>query len=482
MTAVDASGLTEALADERLLEPEQFEEFVNSMLPVCQDVVILAKELAYRGWLTPYQVEQILAGQTNSLLMGSYVLLEPLGEGAMGKVFRARNWKLDRIVAIKVIRDAQSRQPAVIARFRREIRALGRIRHPNIVLAVDAEIKRGFIFYAMEYVEGCDLGRYVRQHGPLSIYDACNFVAQAADALQHAYEIGLIHRDIKPSNLLLTEPDHTVKLLDLGLTRCEVPVNDSVFVQMTHAGALIGTPDFMSPEQVKDSRSADVRSDLYSLGCTFYYLLTGMAPFERIESVVDKLYAQCESEPVPVEQIRPDLPSEIAAVVRKLLSKRRRDRFQTPVELVTHLQSLFVDNYQPIRDTILDAPFVTLVDAPFFQPIDREPPPTEVLSTSELGLIVLSDETDEDPPSRRFGASLLIPAQIIVAALIATLTLVLLWQWGIGPGALRGDSHRGRGEQITEGDAPAKEEGGGSADAPDLDNSQEQRAPNDPRL
>jgi len=440
MIALDVSSLEEVLADERLLEAGQYEEFVNTMLPVCQDMVILAKELVYRGWLTPFQAEQILYGQAESLMLGSYVLLEPLGEGSVGRVFRARNWKIDRIVAIKVIRDEQSRQPAVIARFQREIRALARIRHPNIVWAVDADFRPGFIFYAMEYVEGSDLGRYVRNNGPLSFADACNYIAQTAGALQHACTIGLIHRDIKPSNLLLTEPDRVVKLLDLGLTRCEVPINDSVFGELTRAGALIGTPDFMSPEQVKDSRKADVRSDLYSLGCTFYYLLTGVAPFEQAEAVVDKLYCQCESEPTPVEQLRPDVPPGIAQIVRKLMTKRRRDRFQTPLELLSALEAFCATAEFPGRDTKVDAPNCTLTDTPMPAPQLSQEPTTEMLTPSELEIMITPTDIraeEERNPRHRFLA---MPAQICIAVVLATVTLLLLWQWGIAPGASGGES------------------------------------------
>ncbi|MCE9534030.1 MAG: serine/threonine protein kinase [Planctomycetes bacterium] len=340
MIKVDASDLAHVLADERLLEPEQYVDFVDSMLPLCQEVPILGRELVYRGWLSPFQIDRILTGQADTLILGSYVLIEPLGEGGMGRVYLARNWKINRLVAIKVIRDEQSEQPAVIARFQREIRALGRVHHPNIVEALDAEFRPGVLFYAMEYFEGTDLGRYVRRDGPFSVSDACACIMQVADALQHANELGLIHRDIKPSNLLLTEPDHIVKVLDLGLTRCETPVNDSIFNELTRAGALIGTPDYMSPEQIKDSRSADIRSDLYSLGCTFYYLLTGVAPFEHLDAMVDKLWAQCDTEPTPIRQLRPDVPLEIAALITRLMAKRRRDRFQTPADLRAALGAL----------------------------------------------------------------------------------------------------------------------------------------------
>jgi serine/threonine protein kinase len=433
MSVLNAPGLTDALGDERLLDPEQYGEFVGAMLPVCQDVPILAKELVYRGWLTPYQLEQILAGHGPSLILGSYVLLEPIGEGGMGRVFRARNWKLNRVVAVKVIREEQARQPSVVARFQREIRALGRVNHPNIVQAVDADFRPGRTYYAMEYVAGADLGQYVRRHGPLPVAEACDYVMQTADALQHACELGLTHRDIKPGNLLLADAGRVVKVLDLGLTRLEIGADDSAFAELTRVGAVIGTPDFMAPEQVVDSRSADVRSDLYSLGCTFYYLLAGREPFAHVEAVVDKLYAQCEEEPPAVEALRPDLPPAVVRIVRQLMAKRRRDRFQSPAELFEALRPFAEGVVLPSGDTVLEAQAVTLTDVPAL-PYAEEAPATQVLAADELGLVVSPPDEDVDEPDvveASPGSGL--QTRILIAVLLATLALLLLAQAGFGP-------------------------------------------------
>ena len=437
MASLNASAFAEALADQRMLEPEQYEQFISAMLPICQDVPILAKELVYRDWLTPYQVEQILAGNADSLFLGSYVLLEPLGEGGMGRVFRARNWKLNRQVAVKVIREEQACQQAVVARFQREIRALGRIRHPNIVMAIDADFQHGSIWYAMEFVEGIDLGRHVRAHGPMPIDDACDCIVQIADALQHAHDCGLVHRDIKPSNLVLCANDRSVKLLDLGLTRCEVPVNDSVFAELTRAGAIIGTPDYMAPEQIKDSRSADIRSDLYSLGCTFYFLLTGRAPFEEADAVIDKLIMQCENEPVPLEELRPSIPTSLANIVRKLMAKRRRDRFQSSAELIAALLDIQDGAILPARDTLLDGPSATFVDKISRQ---RDIPKTELLSHFDIELADDPEEEEVGVPALSESSNWMTPARIAIAVVIATFAMVLFWETGKGPGALRKQS------------------------------------------
>jgi serine/threonine-protein kinase len=428
MAVVDAPGLAEALADPRLLAPEQHEEFVETMLPICRDVAILARELAFRGWLTPFQVEQTLAGQASTLILGSYVLLEPLGEGGMGRVFRARNWKLDRIVAIKLLRDDQARQPAVIARFQREIRALGRIDHPNIVRAIDADFRPGKLYYVMEFIEGSNLGDYVRHNGPLPVAFACRCIVQIADALRHAHDLGLIHRDIKPTNLVLSNSGNTVKLLDLGLTRCEVPVNDSVFNELTHVGSLIGTPDYMPPEQVTDSRSADIRSDIYSLGCTFYFMLTGRAPFDHVEALVDKLQCQCDSEPAPIEELRPDLPGEVAAIIYRMMAKRRRDRFQSADELLAALESLELDVDPADAEVQRQSAAMGRVRG-----LNGPMPMTEVLNRVDLELLNAPPtiETYTAVEGRSQFRSNVI--QIAIAVLLATLALLILAQAGHGP-------------------------------------------------
>ncbi len=433
MTDLDAAGLAEAIADARLLGPDQFEQFTRYMLSVCRETQILAKELVYRGWLTPFQVGRILAGQAKTLFVDSYVLLDLLGEGGMGRVFRARNWKLGRTVALKLI---GAERPALLARFQREIRVLGSINHPNIVRALDAEIRPGTAYFAMEYFEGADLERYVGRRGPLPVGEACDYVLQAAGALQYAHELGLIHRDIKPSNILLTEPSHTIKLLDLGLSRSEIPMNDSVFNQLTRAGAVVGTPDYMSPEQVKDSHNTDIRSDLYALGCTFYFLLTGKAPFQHLDAVVDKFYAQCEIDPTPIEQLRTDVPPQIAAMIRKLMAKRRRNRFQTPSELAVALLEIMPGLVSADARTLVDAECPTLIDDPIV-PSAAEAC-TLTLSRSEISLIAAPQSELVKMRHRGRAIGTLIGAHLVIAILLAASMLLVVWKAGVGPSARRG--------------------------------------------
>jgi serine/threonine protein kinase len=334
---VSAADLAEALSRYHLLPSAQLNEMKGELLPRFPDPRVLARELLQRGWLTPYQANYVLQGRGAEVLLGSYVLLERLGEGGMGQVFKARNWKLGQVVALKVIRKERVAHPDAVRRFQREIRAAAQLNHPNIVRAFDADAVDGAHFFVMEYVEGTDLSKLVKQHGPLPVAQACDYVRQAALGLQHAHERGLIHRDVKPHNLLLTKGD-VVKVLDMGLARLTHGGDGELSSTMTEEGAILGTPDYMAPEQTLDSHTADVRADLYSLGCTLYYLLAGRVPFPG-SNLGEKLMKHQLREPQPVEQLRSDVPPAVATVVRKLMAKQPEDRYQTPAELAAVLHA-----------------------------------------------------------------------------------------------------------------------------------------------
>src|SRR5262249_55829589 len=223
--------------------------------------------------------------------LGRYELLARLGAGGMGQVFKARHDLLDRGGALKVLHPRRFDHPEAVRRFRREIQALARLSHPNIVAALDADEDAGTHFLVMEYVEGVTLARHVREHGPLPVTEACDAVVQAAEGLQHAHEHGLVHRDGKPANLSRT-PTGRGKLLDLGLVRGRADDAD------TAPGQVLGPADYMAPEQWDDTRTADSRADLYSLGCTLYFLLTGAPPFGGEAGNLRKMKAHAEA-PVP---------------------------------------------------------------------------------------------------------------------------------------------------------------------------------------
>jgi serine/threonine protein kinase len=325
MPISSVTGLLDVLRQYHLLEPEQLDELARGAAP--EQPKALAAGLIRRGWLTPYQANQILQGRARELLLESYVLLERLGEGGMGTVFKARNWKLGRLAALKLIRKERLANEEAVRRFHREIRAAAQLSHPNIVLAYDAGEDNGAHFFTMEYVEGRDLAWVVGRHGPLPVAAACDYIRQGALGLQHAHEKGMVHRDVKPHNLLLNKQG-VVKLLDLGLAQFDAS-EDEESSTLTQEGVVMGTVDYIAPEQVTDSHSVDIRADLYSLGCTLHFLLTGRVPFPG-RKPVEKLYRHRHEHPVPVEQLRPEVPGAVAAVVRKLLAKQPQDRYQTP--------------------------------------------------------------------------------------------------------------------------------------------------------
>ena len=281
---------------------------------------------------------------------GRYELLTELGAGGMGEVYLARDTQLGREVALKVLPPERMNDAEAVARFQREAMALAQLSHPNIVQAYDTGEEDGKHFLVMEFVEGTSLDKLLREKGALAPGRAADFAYQAAQALQHAHEKGLIHRDVKPSNLLVTSKG-AVKLLDLGLSRfLQDQIVDGA---VTHEGIGMGTPDYAAPEQFRDAHSADERADVYELGCTLYHLLTGKPPFPG-SSFHEKYEAHAKKKAQPVEEINPDVPGGVAMVVEKMMAKQPIDRFQTAAE-VTEALSPFVAGssvqFESIRST-----------------------------------------------------------------------------------------------------------------------------------
>lgn len=267
--------------------------------------------------------------------LGAYVLLEKLGEGGMGAVYKARHVRLDKIVALKVLSSVRLADRSALARFEREMKAVGKVEHPNVVRAMDAGEVGGTHFLVMEYVQGTDLADMVRRRGPLPIADACELVRQAALGLQEAHEHGMVHRDVKPGNLMLTTRG-VVKVLDLGLALLADGVEEH---DLTGTGQVMGTVDYMAPEQCGDSHDVDVRADVYALGATLYRLLTGKPLFDgpKYQTVLAKLTALATQEPTPVRERRPEVPPGLAVVVARMIAKRKEDRFATPGEVAIAL-------------------------------------------------------------------------------------------------------------------------------------------------
>jgi serine/threonine protein kinase len=268
--------------------------------------------------------------------LGKYEILETLGRGNMGVVYKARHTELGKVVALKVLPSSESDE-AGIARFKNEARAVGRLDHPNIVTAHDAGRDEGVHYLVMSFVDGVDLARLVQQHGRLSIPDACELIRQAAVGLQHAYERGLVHRDIKPSNLMLAR-NGVVNVLDLGIAR--LSAGTVATERLTATGMLLGTADYLAPEQWDNPHAVDTRADVYSLGCSLYHLLAGHPPFSglRYPSVMAKMRGHLDTPAPPIQNERPEVPDPLAAVLDRMLSKNPADRFSTPGEVAAALQ------------------------------------------------------------------------------------------------------------------------------------------------
>jgi serine/threonine protein kinase len=272
-------------------------------------------------------------------LMGHprYRVLEVLGAGGMGVVYKAVHRLMDRVVALKVIHRHLTDRPGLTERFRREVRAAARLSHPNIVTAYDADQVGDTHFLVMEYVAGTSLDKEVERQGPLPIAQACDLARQAALGLQHAHERGMVHRDLKPQNLLLT-PTGQVKILDFGLAHV---LDEQGPGTPLPSGVVVGTPDYLAPEQARDSAHVDIRADLYSLGCTLYHLLVGHPPFPN-GTPLQKLMAHQQCSPPAVTAARPDVPAALAALVNRLLAKDPSARPPAPAAVAADL-ARFVD-------------------------------------------------------------------------------------------------------------------------------------------
>jgi serine/threonine protein kinase len=268
------------------------------------------------------------------LRLGPYRVLEHVAAGGMAAVYKAVHEESGRIVALKVLPpDLADHEPAR-QRFRQEAMLGVRLCHENIVAVQEFGEAQGVYYLVMEFVEGISLSDQIEQHGTLDPDAARLITRQIAAALEHAHQLGIIHRDIKPGNILLTEIDGktVAKLVDMGLSR---EPRDEDF-KLTREGCTVGTVDYMSPEQARDSRAADIRSDLYSLGCSLFHMLTGSAPFPE-GTLIERLMQHTEREPPNLRVLRPDVPADLAAICRKLLAKKPAQRFQTPAELVAAL-------------------------------------------------------------------------------------------------------------------------------------------------
>jgi serine/threonine-protein kinase len=358
-------NLVDALRQHQLLSPQQLAELTQLAHGRCGYARPLAKMLIQRGWLAVYQVNQLLHGRGGELVIGPYLVLEKLGQGGLSWVYKARHREHQNIVAIKMIRPEVFASPEGRQAFLLEVEAMARLDHPNVVQFCDADQFNDTYYFAMEYIEGTDLGKVIRLSGALPVREACDYVRQAALGLQHAFERNLVHRDIKPVNLFLTHvPDEVapagfleddrdwnsqraaktmpmkplIKILDWGLANLKGQAAGTGPSGENVAKSVVGTADYLSPEQARNANAVDIRSDLYSLGCTFYYLLTGQPPFPD-GSLMQKIMRHQTAEPRPVSDFRADVPGSVIQVLKRMLAKKPEDRFRAPASAALALQS-----------------------------------------------------------------------------------------------------------------------------------------------
>lgn len=340
-------------------------------LQAAPDALSYAHAMVKANKLTGFQAKAICDGRIKGLTFGEYIILDRLGKGGMGIVYKAKHRRMDRLVAIKVLPRSTMATKGLEDRFYREVQTAAKLMHPNIVAALDASEDDGLHYLVMEYVDGQDLGEVLRQSGPLQSDHAVNCIIQAARGLQYAHEQGVIHRDIKPANLLI-DGSGTVKVLDMGLARVTGAASEGLDestgrdsskedatlsweqdtatisdqTQLTKAGEIMGTLDYMPPEQFTDSRNVDQRGDIYSLGCTLFHLLTGQKPFPA--GTVAAIFKSHLNDPVPtLRSVRPDIPEHLDRVFQKMLTKEPKQRQGSMSQVIEELEQSLAEMQSP---------------------------------------------------------------------------------------------------------------------------------------
>ncbi len=335
---ITSTEFAQRVVDAGLMTPAELDRFLAGLPEKSEpeDGGQLARQLVQKHILTAYQAQALYQGKGKLLVVGKYVILGKLGQGGMGVVFKAQHRTMRRTVALKMLSRNAKQIPGAVKRFQREVQAAGLLEHPNIVTAYDADEVDGQPFLVLQYVEGANLATLVRERGPLPVAMAISCVLQAAHGLEYAHQRGVVHRDIKPGNLLL-DCDGTLKILDLGLVRFDAGRIDTANPELTDTGELIGTADYMAPEQSANMKLSDQRSDIYSLGYTLWYLLTGREPYAG-ESRMERLIGHWEK-PIPsLREACPDVSAGLESVFVKMVAKKPEDRYQTMTEVITDLE------------------------------------------------------------------------------------------------------------------------------------------------
>jgi WD40 repeat protein/serine/threonine protein kinase len=398
-----------AVVESGLMAADQLQQFRDDHS--AEDARSLARQMVEDEKLTRFQASVLLDGSDQPLLLDGYIILDEIGSGGMGAVFKALHQQMDRVVALKILPKEAVDSPDKVKRFQREVKAAAKLEHPHVVTAFDAREDKGFHFLVMSYVKGSDLAETIRKQGPVSTAKAVNYIIQAASGLEHAHNMGIVHRDIKPGNLLLDKKGK-VQILDMGLARIENvdgEYDKTVSQELTQAGMVMGTIAYMAPEQALDTSTADAQSDIYSLGCTLYYLLMGKAPY--IEGTMMKtIMAHREADIPSLCGERNSVPVELDAIFQKMVAKQPKDRFQDMTEVITALDEL------EIEDDDETQPLVAM------SPAMHE---TAIFIDTSLNVIEPQPGTESfGPPKRRWPliAAGVLGAVVLLAGLIIQLS------------------------------------------------------------
>lgn len=401
-----AEKILKELTDVGLLSPEEVTKYDSDAASGSER---LMERLVEDQVVTEYQAKKFLAGQASDIAFGDYLVIRELGQGGMGTVLLAKHRRMDREVAIKVLPVTALGSDDAVARFYQEVKVAAKLKHPNIVHAYDAGDHRGFHYLVMEFVQGHDLARVLQQLGPIPAAMAVDYLIQAATGLEYAHSKGIVHRDIKPSNLLLDD-EGTIKVLDMGLAR--IGNSGEASLQLTTTGQVMGTVEYMSPEQAEDTREADQRSDIYSLGCTLYRLISGRGPFSR-DTVVKTILAHREA-PIPdLEPMADPSVAQLNPIFQRMVAKRPEDRYQSISELIHDLKQVSGEvsfsNLGHVVPPISQAQMTSTTIPPNSQHIDSPTMPPSAQRSSPMGPMPV-------PPPSSSGAPIYIPAANVMPA------------------------------------------------------------------
>lgn len=418
-------GFLKTVLKSRLLDREQLQEALRDVpKPQREDANALADHLIRKGKLSRFQAKKILSGSGKGLLLDHYQVLAPIGRGGMSTVYLARDERNGELIALKMLTPSRWRsQERLLARFQREMELSRRVSHPHLAWTHECGFCMGVYYIAMEYIPGKNLSKIVAEEGPLSVPRAARLMAEVAAGLEHAHNQGLIHRDLKPSNIMIT-PHDRAKVLDLGLALMQgEEAEESVIGGQSY---IVGTMDYIAPEQTADSTAVDGRADIYSLGCTLYFALTGQLPFPGGSSR-DKVRRHRSETPTPLSQLAPSLPCGFVQLVERMMAKDPAQRPPSAAAVEEELRSWATEGTVLPLDRRDDPWYVEAVAR-----LQSTEPSTEYslpgISTPEVDLSAEIMKDTWTPKSK-----LLLLAVVLVLGGMFVLTALLLlgaWLWG----------------------------------------------------